>query len=271
MKPLQILLGALTFGALIYFSLLLVWVWPLDKAAGVTNGTLPSWLDCETCRNLPFEARMLMIVAAGGGIGASIHIATSFASYVGNGKFVASWGWWYILRIPIGIGLAVLVYLLLRGGFMSIPSGAGNGTDPQDYVNPFGFAGMAGLTGMFSKQATDKLQEVFDTLFRTNQDARRDDKLEEGAVLAVEIADPKEVAVGTTDHALVLTGRFRSSDVVLIDDEVQRVTLDDEGQTITVPLPDDKLARAGTVKVTVLRGHATRPQRADAVLRVVAA
>jgi hypothetical protein len=47
-------------------------------------------------------------------------------------------------------------------------------------INPFGIAALAGLVGMFSKQATDKLAEIFKALFRTapgQGDDTRKDKL----------------------------------------------------------------------------------------------
>ena len=45
---------------------------------------------------------------------------------------------------------------------------------PDAYA-AFGVAAIAGMTGMFSKQATDKLREVFETLFGVKDD--RPDKL----------------------------------------------------------------------------------------------
>ena len=44
-------------------------------------------------------------------------------------------------------------------------------------LSPFGIAGLSGLVGMFSKQAIDKLREVFETLFKTTEDDKRKDKL----------------------------------------------------------------------------------------------
>ena len=56
--------------------------------------------------------------------------------------------------------VALVVYLLMRGGpFVGSTTGAG--------LQPFGIAGIAALTGMFSNQASDKLREFIDTLFRT--------------------------------------------------------------------------------------------------------
>lgn len=71
------------------------------------------------------------------------------------------------------MSLALVFYFVIRGGFLSTTGGA------QD-INPYGIAALAGLVGMFSKQATDKLSEVFGTLFRSapgEGDAKRQQPL----------------------------------------------------------------------------------------------
>jgi hypothetical protein len=44
-------------------------------------------------------------------------------------------------------------------------------------ISPYGVSAVTALTGLFSKQATDKLQEMFETLFRTQQKVERKDAL----------------------------------------------------------------------------------------------
>ena len=72
-------------------------------------------------------------------------------------------------------------------------------------MNPFGIAALGGLAGMFSKQATDKLNEVFSTMFKTSSnsgDNNRSGKLSAGsstrpvATAQAEQATPS--ATGTT-------------------------------------------------------------------------
>lgn len=126
------------------------------------------------------EVRLLLIVLLAGALGAYIHATTSFIDYVGNRKLSANWVWWYLLRPFIGAALALIFYFVVRGGFISPNSG---GED----MNPFGIAALAGLVGMFSQQATDKLSEVFKTLFRTGPgagDEKRKDGLEEAVLPA---------------------------------------------------------------------------------------
>jgi hypothetical protein len=83
-----------------------------------------------------------------------------------------SWAWWYVLRPFIGMALAEVVYLSLRGGLLSATGNAATSA-----ISPYGVAAVTALTGLFSKQATDKLQETFETLFRTQQKVDRKDAL----------------------------------------------------------------------------------------------
>jgi len=113
------------------------------------------------------ELHYLILVVVTGALGSYIHLATSFADYLGNRQFVSSWKWWYMLRPFIGSALAVLVYFAARGGLLSGGAGVGQ-------LSPYGIAALAGLAGLFSKQATDKLREVFENIFKTAESPRAD-------------------------------------------------------------------------------------------------
>lgn len=152
--------------ALIYI-LLRIWPGTIPPAANERVGLLwDGMLEFE----VPLETRYLLIVALAGALGSYIHLATSFADYVGNRQLVWSWGWWYVLRPFIGMALAVIVYFVVRGGLITGTSGA-------ESLSPYGLAAIAGMAGMFSKQATDKLREVFENLFRTERPPDRADHL----------------------------------------------------------------------------------------------
>jgi hypothetical protein len=115
------------------------------------------------------SARLLMVAGLAGALGAFIHAATSFSSYVGNRTLVRSWAGWYALRPVIGMALGIVVYFFLRAGLVN--------TSDAAPVNPYGVAAVASLVGMFSKQAADKLRETFDQWFHTSADEDRADKL----------------------------------------------------------------------------------------------
>jgi hypothetical protein len=147
--------------------------WPTKTPDGVwdTQVRLFCWKSvCLWEFKLDPEIRFLFLVAITAAIGSYVQVATSFTTYLGNNQLCLRWIWWYILRVPVGIALAEIFYFALRGGFFTSGSG---GAD----VNPFGVAALGGLVGMFSKQAADKLQEVFEEAFKSNSDQKRGDKL----------------------------------------------------------------------------------------------
>ncbi|MFD9041491.1 ICP22 family protein [Streptomyces bottropensis] len=165
------LLGLFLLADVVFVCGALVTLWPAVLAT-VEPGAEPT----ATARWSPFglgnwsltaDTAMLLAVVVCSALGSFVHAATSFATYVGNRRLYASWLWWYLLRAGIGVALALLVYLLLRGGLFAGSSGTGA-------TNPYGFSGIAGLCGLFSKQATDKLREICDTLLSTSGDGDRD-------------------------------------------------------------------------------------------------
>lgn len=160
-----------TFGVyLILLNLLLLYVllrlWPGQvplKAEHLAVKLIPGLWEPDVWT----EVRYLSLVAMAGALGSYIHLATSFADYLGNRQFVSSWKWWYVLRPFIGSALALIVYFAIRGGLISGGTGAGE-------LSPYGITALAGLSGMFSKQATDKLREVFENLFKSQAPPRAD-------------------------------------------------------------------------------------------------
>jgi uncharacterized integral membrane protein len=149
---------------LVVLLYLLVKLWPVAKTplepASFFWGTYV----------LPLEVRYIIIAAIAGALGSYVHLATSFVDYAGNGKLTLNWGWWYLLRPFIGVALAELVYLALRAGVVT--AGA------PESVSLHGVASMCALSGLFSKQATDKLREIFDNVFRTEQPVQREGALQ---------------------------------------------------------------------------------------------
>lgn len=45
-------------------------------------------------------------------------------------------------------------------------------------LNPYGFAALAAMAGMFSKEATDKLSELFKNIFKVDKPVKRNDPLD---------------------------------------------------------------------------------------------
>ena len=140
------------------------------------NGIVFPHGSANTPEFLPFgkldspEQGLILLAALAGIAGSFLHAAQSLSSYVGNASFKASWTMWYLLRPWIGGVLGIAIYVALRAGLVGSVSA----------VNPYGVVALGLLGGWFSKTTTDKLQEVFNTLFKTDEDTKRKNKLQEG-------------------------------------------------------------------------------------------
>lgn len=181
-------------------------------------------------------------------LGSFVHGATSLADYIGNNNFKKSWSWFYLLRPVIGMALALVFYFVIRGGFLTTSGGAKD-------INPYGIAALAGLVGMFSKQATDKLSEVFGTLFRSapgEGDAKRSDSLTAKAPVTVTSVDPATVPAGTVGQTITVTGtNFLVGAQVYLDDQEQETTFVDATK-VTASLDDALLAAPATLTLKVI-------------------
>ena len=103
------------------------------------------------------DTRLLLLVLMMGAFGSAVYALKGLADYRGQDKLMRSWALFYFIQPFEGSGIAVLMYLVVRGGFLS-----GTTTD----VNVFGTCAIAGLAGAFSDTAFMKLNEVFNTLFK---------------------------------------------------------------------------------------------------------
>ena len=135
----------------------LVQVWPHDSPAG-TPGVSSSVTFLVWTFSISDEVRLFLIVAMAGALGSLIHSLRSAVMYIGNKELKRSWLALYVARPWIGASLAIVFYVVIRGGFFS----------PQSTVHdtsPFAFAAVAGLVGLFSEQALERLKQVAENLF----------------------------------------------------------------------------------------------------------
>src|SRR5688572_14334898 len=105
------------------------------------------------------DRRFLLLAVIAGALGSYIHLASSFVEHAGRQCLDATWAWWYFLRPMVGSALAMIVYFVLRAGLISGTTAEGTNT-----LNPYGIAAISALSGMFSRQATEKLRDVFGKL-----------------------------------------------------------------------------------------------------------
>jgi hypothetical protein len=175
-----------------------------------------------------------------GALGSFVHVATSFGDFVGNEKLSGNWIWWYILRPFVAMALAAIFYFVVRGGFLSA------GAEP-DSLNMYGIAAIAGMVGMFSKQATDKLGEVFDTMFKTGPsrgDSQRKDSLDNPVptVASAELAPPSE---NSPNPSVTLKGTgFMRGSIVRANGVNRETVFTDSSQVRAVLAPQDVAAGA---------------------------
>ncbi len=99
------------------------------------------------------DLRLLAVVVLTGALGGQIHTLRSFSSFVGNRKLKTSWLIQYILMPFVAASLALVFYFVMRAGFFSANTTTQN-------MNVYGFAGLAGLVGLFSTMAVNKLRRM---------------------------------------------------------------------------------------------------------------
>ena len=219
----------------------LIAIFPAAKVATATEapGAQPVPLLFGLARpKLNPDAMLLLLVVLASAVGSFVHVATSFANYAGRNRFETSWVTWYVLRVPIGAALATVFYFVVRAGFFS-------GDAPSSAVNVYGVAAVAGFVGLFSRQATDKLRELFDTLFKTDGAEKEVDPVL-GSVA------PNPVTVGDGPVRLTLTGSgfVRLSEVRVGGRALPATSV---GPTqLTVEVPPDDLRERPSVDVVVL-------------------
>ena len=205
------------------------------------------------CLQTTFDERLLLLVIVAGILGAFVHGATSLADYIGNNNFNRSWTWFYLLRPAIGMSLALVFYFVIRGGFLSTTGGAAD-------INPYGIAALAGLVGMFSKQATDKLSEVFGTLFRAapgEGDAKRKGSLKPTTTPAPIQLEPTSVVAGGETFKLTVSGNGFIDGATINVDEVAQTTAFESSTTLSAQIAAEKIANPATLKVTVVNTDQT--------------
>jgi hypothetical protein len=107
--------------------------------------------------SLSREGRLFVIVLLAGALGGIVHSLRSLYWYVGNRNLRYSWLLMYATLPITGAALALIAYVVLRGGLTTTFASS------QD-ISPFGMAAVAALVGLFSRETAEKLKTVFETL-----------------------------------------------------------------------------------------------------------
>lgn len=176
----------------------LVAVWPTSSGTGATSSRVAG-----VRLTLDQEQRLFVIVAIAGALGGLIHSSRSLYEYAGNRLLRRSWLLMYFSLPFIGAALAVVFYVILRGGLIT-------GTAAQ--INFFGFAAISALVGLFSPQAAEKLKQIFSTLLAPDPPGK--DRLALGGpTVVVESIEPESGAAGTL---VTIRGRNLSGTTAVI-------------------------------------------------------
>jgi IPT/TIG domain len=128
---------------------------PEATASDGTGGSIVRlfWFSFPASDNL----RLLLIIIVVGALGSLIHVMRSFYWYVGNRNLRSSWLLMYVLLPFNGAGLALLFFLIVRGGLST--------QAPPTQSTLDGYAALAALVGMFSQQASQKLKQIAESFF----------------------------------------------------------------------------------------------------------
>lgn len=222
--------------------------WPtVSKETNELVGNIPIYFFGKAIAT-SLEDRLLLLVIVAGALGSYIHSATSYADFRGNRQFNPSWTLWYVLRPLIGVCLAMVVYFATRGGLLLLIVKGDEATKASS-INPFGVAAVAGMTGMFSKQAADKLAEVFTTLFKTQGDENRKDSLTPGVPPTITKIDPPEGPVdGATEITITGKGFASGASISIGDNFATNIEVVND----TTIKADTPAGEAGEVDVTVV-------------------
>ena len=137
-----IILIALTIG-------LLRKIWQETKGAGSSD----VWL--------------ILLVIVLGALGAQIRCIRSLSWYVGNRKLKQSWIPTYLLSPLVGSMLALVFFLLVRGGLLAM-------NPDMKTPSQIGLAGASALVGMFSDEAALKFKAIAGAIF-SNAEKGKDD------------------------------------------------------------------------------------------------
>ena len=146
----------LLLGALLLYSLWELWPSGLTKVSRNPERSRVTYFGMTF--DVATETLFFAIVALAGALGGLVHTIRSFSMYVGTRYLLWSWIPFNLLLPAVGALGGTVFYLVFRGGLFS------TSTTPTD-ANPYGFAAVSALVGLFSEQAIEKLRHIAKEMF----------------------------------------------------------------------------------------------------------
>ena len=106
----------------------------------------------------------------GAGIGSTVATMLAYLEHASEKKdFDTAYVPWYIARPLMGMMLGLIFYFLLREGLLAVVT---SNSTPEN-LSEAGLTGVGALVGLFSKEAIEKLRELFNTVFSTRKDVEQ--------------------------------------------------------------------------------------------------
>ena len=115
------------------------------------------------------EMKLLWFILLVGALGSTLHGLISVSNYIGNKTFDAAWSVWYIERPLVGAILSLIFYMIIRAGLI---------TNLETNSGFYTTLALAGMIGLFSKQALNKLSDIFDAIFSSDKEKNLKNKMQ---------------------------------------------------------------------------------------------
>lgn len=220
--------------------------------ACLVNKNDPSDPSCATIfgvdRIIWNETRLLLLVVLAGALGSLLHSVRSLYWYIGQRKLVRSWIAMYFLLPWSGSLLALVFYVVVRGGFFSPRA-------PASETSPFGFCALAVLAGMFSEPAVLKLRDVAATIFTKPQVGKDPAPADTGdgpsGSPVLSNLTPSQVAAGSGDTLIKLSGKGFDKDSTVSGNNTKLAATFATANELTATVPAAMLAKPGTIAITI--------------------
>ena len=226
---------------LVCFALYALWAfWPTGTALKDGSKTVHF---LSMSRSVSAEHLIFVVVAAAGVLGGLMHSMRSFAWYSGNGFLKWRWLPYFALMPVVGGATATVVYLVIRGGFF------GGSASSQD-VNPYSFAAVGALVGLFTEEALEMLKKIATQVFSEAPQGADSIPAQGGASAAQSILTPTSASIaadGASTQVLTVQAKDATGNNLLSGGSVVGIAL--QSGTGTVGTASDN--GDGTYSATV--------------------
>ena len=152
------------------------------------------------------EGWYALIASMFGALGGAVHALSSLTTWRGTNKLESSWTQWYIARPLVGAAISFIIYVIVRAGYFDSSTVINDGSLS---ISVYGIAAIGALVGFMSSAATQKLKDVFDTVFGIQKpNKERGDVPKQGAETEISIEENIEIYI---DEIKDINARFTNS------------------------------------------------------------